>query len=92
MEELFVYLDNKDKFTKPLKRKIFHDGIIALEKELKSDKGKAATLEDLKGNVERSEELENFFRTFGLWKNSLKWLNSFGVGAGIDGGRGLWKK
>ncbi|XP_043288592.1 PC4 and SFRS1-interacting protein [Venturia canescens] len=48
VEELFVYLDNKDKFTKPLKRKIFHDGIIALEKELKSDEGKAASLEDLK--------------------------------------------
>ena len=53
VEELFVYKENKDKFSKPLKRKIFHEGIQQLEQELKSDKGKEATLEDvkeLKGN------------------------------------------
>jgi hypothetical protein len=37
IEDLFQYADNKDKFSKTVRRKNFHDGIQELEEDLKKN-------------------------------------------------------
>lgn len=49
VDELFEYHENKEKFGKPIKRKMFHQGIVQLEQELNNDQRKSGSLTDGKG-------------------------------------------
>ncbi|XP_015178376.1 PREDICTED: PC4 and SFRS1-interacting protein [Polistes dominula] len=48
VEELFTYMENKEKFgNKALRRKFFHEGLQQLEEELKNERNKDADADDL---------------------------------------------
>ncbi|KYN08852.1 PREDICTED: PC4 and SFRS1-interacting protein [Trachymyrmex cornetzi] len=50
VDELYTYVENKEKFGKPSRRKFFHEGIQQLEQELKNDRNKPlADIDAIKG-------------------------------------------
>ncbi|XP_063976379.1 hepatoma-derived growth factor-related protein 2 [Diachasmimorpha longicaudata] len=59
VEELFLYEENKDKYGKHLKRKIFHEGLQQLERELNNDQGKPETVTPKKEAVVDTPEKES---------------------------------
>lgn len=48
VDDLFQYADNKDKFTKSVRRKFFQEGLQELEEDLKNDPGANNSLGKLK--------------------------------------------
>ncbi|KAK0093768.1 hypothetical protein PV326_012717 [Microctonus aethiopoides] len=59
VDELFDYHDNKEKFGKPMKRKLFHQGIQQLEQELNKDLGKSTAFSESAESVVEESETEN---------------------------------